>query len=250
MPQSNDDVICIICARGGSKGLARKNVRLLEGEPLIARPVRHALESGVIGTVLVSTDDEEIAQAARAAGAEVPFLRPVELAGDLVTVEDTLKHALLTYEAQTGRRFEIAVLLTATDIFRDPVWVRQAVEMLRARPELESVFSGHRTHKNFWEQQEDGSWQRLRPWMAVYACRQVRRTVVREDTGLACASRAELWRQGLRIGDRVEIIVNDDDYTGIDIHHDEDLQLAQAALNIRKARDTANAGRASQDTVD
>ena len=64
---ANDDVICVICARGGSKGLPRKNVRLLGGEPLIARPVRHAIASGAVGTVLVTTDDEEIARAAREA---------------------------------------------------------------------------------------------------------------------------------------------------------------------------------------
>lgn len=233
MTASNDDVICVICARGGSKGLIRKNVRRLDGEPLVARPVRHALESGAVGTVLVSTDDEEIASLAREAGAVVPFLRPAELAYDLSTTEDTLRHALVTYEAQLGRQFDIAVFLTPTDIFRDPEWIRRAVQTLRACPELESVFSGHRTHKNFWEQQEDGSWLRLRPWMAVYSSRQVRRSVIREDTGLACASRAWLWREGRRIGDRVEVIVNDDDFTSIDIHDESDLALAEAALRIR-----------------
>jgi CMP-N-acetylneuraminic acid synthetase len=233
MPHANDDVISIICARGGSKGLPRKNLQLFNGEPLVARPVRHAIESGVIGTVLLTTDDEEIAAAGRAAGAITPFLRPAELAQDLTTTEDTLKHALLTYEASIGRQFEIAVFLTPTDIFREPAWIAAAVNKLRANPQLESVFSGHRTHKNFWEQQPDGSWERLRPWMAVYSSRQVRRAVVREDTGLACASRAWLWREGRRIGDRVDVVVNDDDFTAIDIHQAEDLQLAEAALHIR-----------------
>jgi len=236
MISPNDDVICVICARGGSKGLPRKNVKRLDGEPLVARPIRQARESGAVGTILVTTDDEEIAALSREAGALVPFLRPADLAQDLATTEDTLRHALLTYEALSGRRFEIAVFLTPTDIFRDPAWIRIAVDTLRARPELESVFSGHRTHKNFWEQQEDGSWLRLRPWMAVYGSRQVRRSVVREDTGLACASRASLWRIGKRIGDRVEIIVNDDDFTAIDIHDESDLALAEAALRIRTAR--------------
>ena len=231
--QPNDDVICIICARGGSKGLPRKNIRLLGGEPLIARPVRHALASGAVGTVLVTTEDEEIAGAARAAGAVVPFLRPADLAQDLTTTEDTLKHALLTYEQMIDRKFAIAVFLTATDVFRDPAWIREAVETLRSRPELESVFSGHKTNKNYWEKQDDGTWIRVKPWMSVYSSRQVRRAVVREDTGLACASRAQLWREGRRIGDRVEIIVNDDAFTGIDIHADDDLQLAEAALQIR-----------------
>ena len=101
---------------------------------------------------------------------------------------------------------------------------------------MESVFVGHKTHKNFWEKQEDGSWLRLRPWMASYSSRQIRRSIVREDTGLACASRAWLWREGRRIGDKVEIIENDDDFTGIDIHTKEDLALAQAAIDIRKRK--------------
>jgi CMP-N-acetylneuraminic acid synthetase len=233
MNRENEDTICIICARGGSKGLPRKNILSFNGEPLIARPVRHAYSSGVIGTVLVTTDDKEIADAARAAGAIVPFLRPAELAHDLTTTEETLKHAILTYEQMVKKRFEIAVFLTATDIFRDPEWIRQAVQKLRNNPNLESVFSGHRTHKNFWEQGEDGSWKRLRPWMANYSSRQIRRTIIREDTGLACASRAWLWRDGRRIGDNVQIIINDDDFTSIDIHHEEDFILAELALNIR-----------------
>lgn len=236
MNSNFDDVICVVCARGGSKGLPRKNVQMFDGLPLVARPIRHAIESGVIGTVILTTDDEEIAAAGRAAGAVVPFLRPADIAGDLATTEATLKHALVTYEEMIGRKFEIAVFLTPTDIFRDVAWVRAAVETLKARPELESVFAGMRTHKNFWERQEDGSWLRLRPWMAIYGSRQVRRAVVREDTGLACASRASLWREGRRIGDRVEIIENDDDLTSIDIHTIEDLKLAEAALRIRRGQ--------------
>lgn len=227
------EVIAVICARGGSKGLPRKNILPLGGAPLIVRPVRHALESGVIDTVLVTTDDAEIAEAAKQAGALVPFLRPQALAEDLTTTEATLKHALETYEEMIGHQFEIAVFLTATDVFRNPAWIAEAVNRLKASPELESVFCGHRTNKNFWERQPDGSWQRLRDWMAVYSSRQVRRAVVREDTGLGCASRAWLWRAGRRIGDRVDIIENDDAFTGIDIHDLDDLKLAEAALKIR-----------------
>lgn len=229
-----DDVICIICARGGSKGLPRKNLKLLDGIPLVARPVLHALQSGVIGTVLVSTDDQEIAEAAIAYGAIVPFMRPAHLAEDLTTTEDTLKHALVTYEAMVNKKFEVAVFLSPTDIFRNPEWIKQAVDKLRERPELESVFSGHTTHKNFWERNNDGTWTRLRPWMALYSSRQVRQAIVREDTGLTCASRASLWREGKRIGDIVDIIVNDDDFTSIDIHEEADLKLAEFALSIRK----------------
>ena len=93
-----NDVICVIPARGGSKGLLKKNILELGGEPLIVRPIKHAKNSGVINTIIVTTDDENIAKIARENGAIVPFLRPKELSGDLSTTEETLKHAILTYE--------------------------------------------------------------------------------------------------------------------------------------------------------
>jgi len=228
-----EDIICIIPARGGSKGLPRKNIKLIGNEPLIARPIRHAQESGVIGTILVTTDDDEIAQIAKEAGAIVPFIRPSNLAKDLTTTEDTLKHALLTYEEMIGKQFELAVFLTATDIFRNPCWIKEGIDKMRKDSNLESVFSGHAVHKNFWEKQENGSWKRVKDWMADYSSRQVRRNIIREDTGLMCVSRASLWREGHRIGDRVEIIINNDGFTGIDIHEKEDLLLANSALKIR-----------------
>jgi CMP-N,N'-diacetyllegionaminic acid synthase len=233
MKINTKDIICIIPARGGSKGLPMKNIKLLGGEPLISRPIRHALESEVVGTVLVTTDDHEIAEIARNAGAIVPFVRPKELAEDLTTTEETLKHALITYEKVLGREFELAIFLTATDIFRDSNWINEAVEKMISNPSLESVFSGHATHKNFWELNEKGQWERVCDWMKNYSSRQVRNYIVREDTGLMSVSRAWLWREGRRIGDNIDIIVNHDAFTGIDIHLQEDLDLAGEAINIR-----------------
>ena len=227
------NVIAIICARGGSKGLKDKNLKLLAGIPLIGRVINHAIELNCIDNVIVSTDDEKIKKVALEYGAEVPFIRPKDISGDLATTEDTLKHALLTYEELKQKKYDIAVFITATDIFRKPEWIEKAISILKDSPDLESVFVGHKTHKNFWEKNDEGYWQRLRPWMAEYSSRQVRRFVVREDTGLACASRAYLWREGRRIGDKVEILLNDDDFTGIDIHSQDDLELAEAALKIR-----------------
>jgi CMP-N,N'-diacetyllegionaminic acid synthase len=229
-------VVCVICARGGSKGLHRKNLRMLDGEPLIARPIRHAQQSGVVDEIIVSTDDLEIAEVAKSFGAKVPFIRPFSLSGDLATTESTIQHALLEFESISNCNFDIGVHITATDVFRDPNWIKDAVNLLKSDPTLESVFSGHQTQKNFWQQRENGSWERLQPWMKVYSSRQIRRSVIREDTGLACASRASLWREGRRIGDNVQILINDDSFTGIDIHTEEDLALAEAALSIRKKR--------------
>jgi len=226
-------VIAIIPARGGSKGLPRKNVMPVAGRPLIAYPVSVALESGVCDRVIVTTDDAEIAAAARAAGAEVPFERPAEVSGDLATTEETLRHALLTYERMTGLTFDTCVFLTATGIFRRVEWLREVVRRLHADPALESVFVATATQKNFWHRGADGSFERILPWMRVYSNRQVRQSVYREDTGLACASRAWLWREGRRIGDKVDIVVNDDTAADIDIHTAFDLFLAEQAMRFR-----------------
>ena len=226
--------LAIIPARGGSKRISRKNLKSFAGRPLIAWSIIRALESKIFDQVIVSTDDNEIARISESAGAIVPFIRPPELSQDLTSTEDTLKHALLEYEREIKKKFEIAVFLTATDIFRKVQWIKDAVLMLKENPKLESVFSGHATHKNYWNQQDDGSWKRLKPWMATYTSRQIKKPIIREDTGIACASRAWLWREGRRIGDVVDVIVNDDDLTSIDIHQMRDLMLAEQALIINK----------------
>ena len=88
------DAVAVIPARGGSKRIPRKNVREFCGEPMIARPVRAALESGCFAAVVVSTDDEEIARVARAAGAQVPFMRPAALADDVTPTIPVIRHAI------------------------------------------------------------------------------------------------------------------------------------------------------------
>tara|TARA_B110000977_G_C11069517_1_gene489069 strand:+ start:1816 stop:2541 length:726 start_codon:yes stop_codon:yes gene_type:complete len=224
-------VICIICARGGSKGLKNKNILEIDNKPLIAYPILQAKKSKYIGTVLVSTDSKKIASIAMKYGAIVPFLRPKNLAQDNSTTEDTLKHALITYEKLINRKFDIAVYLSASDFFRKKEWIDLCIKKLFYNEKIESVFSGHLTHKNFWEF-KNNKWIRLKKNMKKYSSRQQKKPIIREDTGVACASRAKLWRSGKRIGDNIEIIQNDDTFTSIDIHNTLDLKLAKAAFKI------------------
>lgn len=225
--------ICIIPARGGSKGLKKKNVRLLAGRPLIQWPVIAAKKNKLIDAVFVSTDDPEIADEAIRAGADVPFLRGSEFAEDLTTTESTLQNALVAYEEYRDIKYDIGVFLTATDIFRDPEWISIAISKMQEDQNLESVFAAYKTTKNFWSN-ESGSWQRVKPWMSEYSSRQIRDAIYREDTGLTCASRCALWRAGRRIGDRVEIIVNKSEESFIDIHSEFDLYLAEASISYLK----------------
>jgi len=225
--------ICIICARGGSKGIKNKNLQLVDGKPLISYPITAAKKSSIIDNIIVSTDSKKIASCAKNYGAEIPFLRPKKYSDDLTTTEETLQYSLLKYEEIKKFKFDICVFLTATDIFRKVSWIRSAVKILKSNSNIESVFCGHKTHKNFWEYRNN-NWVRLKSWMKNYSSRQIRQHIVREDTGIACASRANLWRKGKRIGNKVKIIENDNFFTSIDIHEPSDLKLANFAMKIWK----------------
>ncbi len=230
--KSKQKVIAIIPARSGSKGLKNKNLKLFNKKPLIFYPINAALKSGVVDTVLVTTDSKKISKIAKQYGAEVPFLRPKKFSGDLATTEVTLKDALIKYEKLNKIEFDICVFLTATDIFRSVEWIKDCVNFLKTNKNYESIFSGHKTHKNFWIFDKK-KWVRLKPFMKIYASRQIRKSIVREDTGLSCASRSYLWRKGRRIGDKVKIITNDDSFTSLDIHNLEDFKLAEYAYKLR-----------------
>jgi CMP-N,N'-diacetyllegionaminic acid synthase len=230
MSTSDKRTIALIPARGGSKGLPGKNVRLIGGKPLIAHSVEHAIRSGVCDRVLVTTDSPEIKAAAEAAGAWCPFLRDTGLAEDLTPTEPVLTDALAKAEALDGA-FDIVVFLQPTDIFRKSEWITRAVNTMKADDSLESVFVANKTHKNFWYRNDAGEWQRVFDWMAVYGPRQTRTPLFREDTGLASAIRSSLIRQGRRTGHKVEIIEIDDTASGIDIHNAFDFHLAETALD-------------------
>lgn len=225
--------IAVVPARGGSKGIPGKNLKPLAGKPLVAYTIEQAKDSGVCDIVLVSTDDEKIVEVAKRYGAEVPFLRPKELAGDMAPSEPVVKHALETYETTTGKSFDIVVFLQPTDIFRTPQMIRDCVSRLKANPELDSVFVGYKTHKNFWRWAPKG-FIRLAADLALYGPRQGRdaltQSIFREDAGLASATRSSIVRSGRRLGNRVDVVMTDDFRTSIDIHTPFDWWLAEKIL--------------------
>lgn len=110
-------ILGVIPARGGSKGLPGKNVRKLHGKPLLAWSIEAGLQTGVFDTLLVTTDDKEICSIALEYGAEVPFIRPEELATDTATTMDVLFHALLFYRNKQ-EFFDLLVLLQPTSPLR------------------------------------------------------------------------------------------------------------------------------------
>jgi len=135
------EVLALIPARGGSKALPRKNVRLLAGKPLIAHSIGHALAAETVTRTIVSTDDEEIAEAARAAGAEVTFMRPAELAQDDSRDLGVFQHALLWLHENEGYSPELVVHLRPTHPVRRVERIDEAVRALAADPSADSVRS-------------------------------------------------------------------------------------------------------------
>lgn len=121
-------VLGLIPARGGSKGVLRKNIRALGGSPLIEWSIRAALDSELLATVVVSTEDEEIATAATECGARVPFRRPVELATDETPTLPVIQHAL-EYLASMGEHFDAVCLLQPTSPFRTAAHIDEAIRV-------------------------------------------------------------------------------------------------------------------------
>jgi pseudaminic acid cytidylyltransferase len=133
--------IAIIPARGGSQRIPRKNIKLFNGEPMIAHSIRVALASGVFDRVIVSTDDEEIADVARASGAEVPFMRPANLADAYTGTAAVIQHALQSVAGTLSQPFDYACCIYATAPLLQARFLRQGFEALHAAPEKSYAFS-------------------------------------------------------------------------------------------------------------
>lgn len=122
-------ILGIIPARGGSKGIPRKNIKKLCGKPLIAWKIEAALRSGVFDRLIVSTDDEEIAEVAKKYGAEVPFMRPKELAGDTIPTLPVLQHAVRYLKDKDNYWPEAVFILEPTTPAVQPFHIKEALRL-------------------------------------------------------------------------------------------------------------------------
>jgi CMP-N,N'-diacetyllegionaminic acid synthase len=136
------DVVALIPARSGSKGVPHKNVRPLGGYPLLAWSVAACLRSSGIGRTIVSSDSEEYAQTARAFGAEAPFLRPADISADSSVDYDFIVHAL-DWLAAGGEEPEFIVHIRPTTPFRDPGLVDDAIRAFRSTSGYTALRSVH-----------------------------------------------------------------------------------------------------------
>jgi len=144
---ANKKIIAIIPARGGSKGLPHKNIKILEGKPLLAWSITTALSSKYIDEVCVSSDDEKIRKLGRKHGAQTPFVRPSILAQDTSPTMDAIFHTLDYYQQNLKQNFDIIVCLQPTSPFRETEDVDDALELLINNENAWSVASVTQTDK-------------------------------------------------------------------------------------------------------
>jgi len=139
--------LCTVCARGGSKGVKNKNTRLLNGRPLIQHTILQATQSGLFDDIAVSSDSEEILEAARAAGATRLITRPAELASDVSDKSPAIVHCGREVERLTGKVFDTFVDLDASAPLRTIRHIKEAVALLESG-DISNVFTVCHSRRN------------------------------------------------------------------------------------------------------
>lgn len=190
-------LVAAICARGGSKGVPRKNVRLLHGKPLIAYAIEQAQASGIFDRIVASTDDSEIAEVAARYGAEVPFLRPSELARDDTNKWQVFRHLVSELEARGGRRVGIIADLDTGAALRTPEDIVLAVERLRSSDAevcVTAYEADHNPHYNMVEVDAAGLARVCIPQAVPIANRQQAPAVYNLSPAIFAIRRDVLWQ--------------------------------------------------------
>jgi N-acylneuraminate cytidylyltransferase/CMP-N,N'-diacetyllegionaminic acid synthase len=141
-------ILATICCRGGSKGVPGKNMKLLHGKPLIAYTIEAAKKSTIINDLIISTDSEQIAEAAKRFGAKVPFMRPADLAGDTTSKWPVFIHAVEEYEKSTGSTVDYLVDLDVTVPLKTAEDIDGAINKALKNNEIDVVITGYEPERN------------------------------------------------------------------------------------------------------
>ena len=240
-PAFSPSAVALIPARSGSKRLPDKNIRLLAGHPLIAYTIAAALQSEVFSDVVVSTDSEDYGELARYYGAEVPFLRPSELAGDLSPdiewVEYTLKRL-----RDSGRSYDCLSILRPTSPFRQPETIRRAWQAFSGEEGVDSLRAVEKC-----EQHPGKMWvvrgRRMMPLLPLGSPEQPWHSSPYQSLPEVHAQNASLeiaWTrvilEGRTIAGDVLMPFFTEGYEGYDLNHPMDWQIAQELVRTGDAR--------------
>ncbi len=215
--------LAVIPARGGSKGLPRKNIRMLDGKPLLSYSILQSLSVPYIDATVVSSEDEEILNLAQASGAEA-IRRPDKLAGDKARTEDALIHALNTLKDQ-GRQYHFVVTLEPTHPLRNPNTIKRAIEMV-VNGKHDSLLTLTPDHTDFWRK-KGKSYSRLFP--NAPRRRQDREPLFKENSLIYITASSTLIKRKFVLGVKPAIMITAESES-LDIHTATDLAMAESFL--------------------
>ncbi len=224
------NILALVPARGGSKGIPRKNIQPLAGKPLLAYTIEHARQTPAITRVVVSTDDAEIAAIAQQYGAEVVW-RPVEISGDDASSESALLHALDYLRDTEGYEPDLVVFLQATSPLRQPDDIQKAIETLQ-REQADALFSACAVHGFIWRREG----KRLSSLSYDYRNRPRRQEMGGEDlleNGSIYVFKPAMLRQyGNRLGGKIAVY-RMHPLDSFQVDEPDDLQLIEQLLPLR-----------------
>lgn len=219
--------VAVIPARGGSKGVPLKNIQSVAGRPLIAYVIDACLEAASVDRTIVSTDHDGIAEVARDCGAEVPFLRPAEFSGDLVTLDPVIYHAVTTLEAQQGERIDVVLTVQPTCPLLRPETIDRSVQTL--------IDGGHDSVIMLKEIRHL-YWRRVNgQFLPLFEKRANRQELdpLYSETGAVFASRRSIITPENRLGTEIGHVIGSEE-EAIDIDTEIDLRLAELVIEKRR----------------
>lgn len=239
MIKKNPSIVALIPARSGSKRVSGKNVRLLNGYPLIAYTIAAALQSKVFSAIIVSTDSEAYAEIAKQYGAEVPFIRPPQMAEDISPDIDWIEHALVELRAQ-GREFDCFSILRPTSPFRLPETIIRAWEKFLSQEGVDSLRAVEKCHEHpgkMWVIRGGRMVPLLpfgpveQPWHSTPY--QALPEVFTQNASLEIAWTRVIF-EDRTIAGNVIVPFFTEGYEGFDVNHPYDWQLAEELIKLKQ----------------
>jgi len=217
--------VAIIPARGGSKGIPRKNVKELNGKPLIGYIIETALGVDEIDRVIVSTEDPEIEAAARSFGAEVPFTRPLELAGDEIGTLPVLQHAVSYLEENENYKPDIVILLYATSPMLSHSRIMEALGLIKEK-NFDSVLSVIEDRGHYWIENR-GKYERFYP--KNLRNRQFTKPLFKENGAIYITKRDILMEKNEIVDGNIGFLVMEERET-VDIDEPFDFEIVEVMM--------------------
>jgi len=242
MMKKTKDILCLILARGESKRIPRKNIKMLGGKPLIAYTIECAKRSKYITRIVVSTDDSVIADVSKQFGAETPFLRPREISQDDSKEIDAFKHALRWLREHEGYEPDIIVKMFPTSPFRNTESVDAAIELLLGNPDADSVRSIRKCKEHpykMWKIREDeqGRWLlpliEDKPKESHTFSYHMLPVVYVQNASFDVVWTSVIWKKDSITGNNIlSYVMSEDEST--DINTEDDFALAERQIEMKK----------------